>query len=77
MVEITVQDSGTGIPEEELPLIFDRFHRADPSRHAETSESGLGLAIVKALIEAHGGTVWAKSIPGEGTAIHFTLPIAA
>jgi two-component system, OmpR family, sensor histidine kinase BaeS len=67
-VELSVQDNGSGITPEELPLIFDRFHRADKSRHADEGESGLGLAIVKALVESQGGKVWAESDPGEGAA---------
>ncbi len=74
-VEITVQDTGSGIDPQEMPYIFDRFHRADKSRHTETGESGLGLAIVKALIEAHGGKVWAELPPDGGTAIRFELPV--
>jgi signal transduction histidine kinase len=73
-VVLTVEDNGEGIAEEELPHLFNRFHRADKSRHAEAGESGLGLAIVKALVEAHGGTVDAESVYGEGTAIHIHLP---
>lgn len=72
---LSVSDNGIGIAPEELPLIFDRFHRADPSRHTETSESGLGLAIVKALVEAHGGTTSAESVEGEGTSLHIHLPV--
>ncbi len=74
-LEIGVQDTGEGISAEELPYIFNRFHRADKSRHTETGESGLGLAIVKALVESHGGTVSADSTPGEGTMIHLLLPV--
>ena len=74
-MEICVQDTGSGIDPDELPLIFERFHRADKSRHEESGESGLGLAIVKALIESHGGTTSAESTPGQGTTIHIILPI--
>lgn len=74
-VELTVQDTGSGIPQEELGLIFNRFHRVDPSRHADSGESGLGLAIVKALVEAHGGQVWAESVLGQGTTMHISLPV--
>lgn len=76
-VEITVRDTGCGIEPQELPHIFNRFHRADKSRHARAGESGLGLPIVKALVEAHGGSVWAESEPEEGTVIHISLPINA
>ncbi|HVN54621.1 MAG TPA: ATP-binding protein [Anaerolineaceae bacterium] len=74
-VELDVQDTGSGIPAEELPYIFDRFHRADKSRHSENGESGLGLAIVKALVDSHGGQIWAESNPGQGTTIHLSFPI--
>jgi len=67
-VELNVQDNGSGIAPEELPLIFDRFHRADKSRHTDEGESGLGLAIVKALVESQGGKVWAESDSGKGAA---------
>jgi two-component system, OmpR family, sensor histidine kinase BaeS len=76
-VDITVKDTGAGISSEELPLIFDRFHRGDKSRNAETGQSGLGLSIVKALVEAHKGRVWAESTQGEGTAFHIEFPSAA
>lgn len=74
-VEIIVEDTGAGIAPEELPYIFDRFHRADKSRHAEQGESGLGLAIVKALVEAQGGQVRAESIFGKGTVIRLEFPV--
>lgn len=66
-VELCVKDTGSGISPEELPYIFDRFHRADKSRHSDEGESGLGLAIVKALVESQGGKVWAESEPGKGS----------
>ena len=74
-VEFIVRDSGEGIPLEEIPKIFERFYRADKSRHTEDGESGLGLAIVKAIVEAHEGRVWAVSVPSGGTAIHLELPV--
>ena len=74
-LQITVRDNGSGIAPDELPQIFDRFHRGDKSRHSENGESGLGLAIVKALVESQNGRVWAKSVAGEGTAIHIGLPL--
>jgi signal transduction histidine kinase len=75
-LEIRVQDTGEGIAAEELPHIFERFHRADKSRHSESGETGLGLAIVKALVELHGGEVSAESTPGQGSTIHLSFPVA-
>jgi signal transduction histidine kinase len=75
-VAFTVQDTGPGIAPEALPLVFDRFYRADPARTTETGESGLGLAIAKALVEAHGGTLSVTSTLGQGTAFRIELPPA-
>lgn len=75
-LEISVQDSGSGIDAAELPFIFDRFFRVDRSRSGSHGGSGLGLAIVKAIVTGHGGSVRAESKPGEGTRISFTLPVA-
>lgn len=72
-VKIQVEDNGKGIPEEDLPYIFDRFYRADSSRNSSTGGSGLGLAISKKVIEALGGKIWAESKEGVGTSICFTL----
>jgi signal transduction histidine kinase len=73
--ELTVADTGIGIPSEELPRIFDRFWR---SRHAGgTAGTGIGLAIVAGLVHAHNGTVDVDSTPGAGTAITVRLPLAA
>jgi two-component system OmpR family sensor kinase/two-component system sensor histidine kinase BaeS len=78
---VSVTDTGSGIPEQDLPYIFDRFYRADKSRNRASGGSGLGLAIAKYIIEAHRGTIWAESpvwkgdMPqGPGTRISFTLP---
>jgi two-component system sensor histidine kinase BaeS len=73
-VRISVEDTGSGIAPEDLPQIFQRFQRADKSRHAESGETGLGLAIVRALVEAQGGRVWAESAPQQGTTIHLEFP---
>ena len=72
--QITVQDQGPGIPAEELPHIFERFYRGDPSRTRATGGFGLGLAIAKALVEAYGGTITADSAPGQGTRMTVELP---
>jgi len=71
---LSIQDTGEGIPAEELPFIFERFHRGDKSRHSEKNQSGLGLAIVKAIVTAHKGSVSATSTPGSGTTITLSLP---
>ena len=76
-LDIRVQDTGEGIALEELAHIFERFHRADKSRHSESGETGLGLAIVKALVELHGGQVSAESTPGQGSTIHLWFPVAS
>ena len=73
-VEVGVRDTGSGIPAEHLPRIFERFYRVDPGRSREQGGTGLGLSIVKHLIEAHGGRVRAESTPGEGTTISALFP---
>ena len=73
-IVITVADTGSGIPAEHLPHVFDRFYKVDPSRAGQTSGSGLGLSIVKAIAERHGGTVTAVSNPGGGTVFTLKFP---
>lgn len=73
-VEVSVEDSGAGIPSSALPRIFERFYRADPGRDRVAGGTGLGLAIVWHLVQSMGGEVRAESRLGEGTAIRFTLP---
>ncbi len=74
---IEVRDTGSGIAPEDLPYIFDRFYRADPSRTRESGQgAGLGLAIAKAIVEAHGGSISATSNVGVGTTFTITLPTA-
>jgi signal transduction histidine kinase len=73
-VEFAVSDTGPGIPGEQLEQIFERFHRTDESRERDRGGSGLGLPIARALVEAHGGTIWAESRRGEGATIRFELP---
>jgi len=73
-IEFTVSDNGKGIPEKDLPFIFERFYRAEKSRQRQLGGAGLGLTIAKKLVEAHGGSIWAESKVGKGTQVHFTLP---
>ena len=75
-VSVTVADTGEGISSEDLPHVFDRLYRADPSRTRSTGGAGLGLTIAKQLIEAHGGTIRVESTEGEGSRFTLTLPLA-
>jgi len=69
---VTVRDRGPGIPEADLPHVFERFHRAVEAR--STPGSGLGLAIVEHIVTAHGGSVFAHNREGGGAEVGFTLP---
>jgi signal transduction histidine kinase len=75
-VEISVSDTGRGIPAEDLPNIFERFYRVDRSRARATGGTGLGLTIAKRLVEAHGGEIAVQSELGKGSRFSFTLPVA-
>jgi histidine kinase len=76
-VQVTVSDTGIGIPPEHLANIFTRFYRVDKSRsRAAGGGSGIGLTIAHLLVEAHGGKIWAESLgEGKGSRFKFTLPI--
>ena len=74
-IEVFVQDDGPGIPADALERVFERFYRVDKGRSQELGGTGLGLSIVKHIVQAHGGRVWAESIPGKGSTFYFTLPI--
>jgi signal transduction histidine kinase len=73
-VVIAVADSGPGIPPEQLKQIFERFARLDSGRNRDRGGVGLGLAIVRAIVEAHGGSVRARSTPGQGSVFEIVLP---
>ncbi|MBC3797301.1 sensor histidine kinase [Acetobacterium tundrae] len=72
--KITIKDTGIGIPEDELPFVFERFYRADKCRNRKTGGSGIGLAIVKSIVTAHGGSVEAESRLNEGSCFTVMLP---
>ncbi len=72
--EVSVTDNGPGIPQEDLPYIFERFYRADKSRNKLTGGSGIGLTICKSIVSAHGGSIYVQSNPGKGTKFTFTIP---
>jgi signal transduction histidine kinase len=73
---LRVEDDGPGIPEPDVPFIFDRFYTADKSRARDRSGTGLGLAIVRQIVEAHGGQVEADNVPGAGARFTVRLPRA-
>lgn len=76
-VVLQVQDTGSGVPADHLPFVFERFYRADQARDRDHGGSGIGLAIVKALVDAHGGTVAARSPgAGQGSVFEVRLPRA-
>jgi signal transduction histidine kinase len=75
-VQVSVEDTGEGLPADAARRIFDRFWRGDPSRSKASGGSGLGLAIARGLVEAQGGRIWAENRPSGGARISFTLPRA-
>jgi two-component system sensor histidine kinase BaeS len=78
-VQVTVNDSGPGVPGDELERIFDRFYRGEPSRRRDNrsaSGAGLGLAIARGLVQAHRGRIWAEPSPLGGVSVQIRLPLA-
>ena len=76
-IEISVEDTGIGIPDDALDRIFERFYRVDASRARAIGSTGLGLAIVRHLVQAMGGTIRVESQLGRGSRFRFTLPRAS
>jgi two-component system phosphate regulon sensor histidine kinase PhoR len=72
-VRFSVQDTGVGIPEDNLERIFERFYKVDRAR--SSGGTGLGLSIARHIVEAHGGKIWAESQEGRGSIFHFTVPV--
>ena len=71
---MSVSDRGVGIPEEDMPKLFERFSRLPNSGQAKTKGTGLGLYICKQLVEAQGGRISVESVPGLGSTFRFTVP---
>ncbi len=76
MVELAIEDSGIGIPAQDLPRLTERFFRVDKARSRELGGTGLGLAIVKHIVQAHGGSLAISSALGQGTTVRVFFPIA-
>jgi two-component system phosphate regulon sensor histidine kinase PhoR len=74
-IEIRVEDTGVGIPPEELPKIFDRFYRVKHPKTRRVTGTGLGLYIVKGIVEALQGTIDVESVPDQGTTFKIILPL--
>ncbi|MBZ0306838.1 MAG: PAS domain S-box protein [Anaerolineae bacterium] len=74
-VKISVSDEGVGIRPDKLERVFDRFYRVDDDLTRSTQGTGLGLYLARAVVEAHGGRIWAESEPGQGSTFSFTLPV--
>jgi len=76
-LEVSVADSGVGIPRESLVHVFDKFFRVESLQHRDIRGTGLGLAICRQIVEAHGGRIWAESAGlGQGARVTFSLPLA-
>lgn len=72
---VSVTNRGPGIPADEIAGLFERYARARAAKMSATKGLGLGLYIAKGLVEAHGGRIWAESVPGQTTTFHFTVPL--
>jgi PAS domain S-box-containing protein len=75
--ELRVRDTGTGIPAEELPRLFERFHRVQNARGRTHEGSGIGLALVQELVKLHGGSIAARSVLGQGTTFVLSVPLGS
>ncbi|MCK4828924.1 ATP-binding protein, partial [bacterium] len=75
-IKIDLADTGIGIPNKDLPRLFERFYRVDKARSRELGGTGLGLSIVKHIIQSHDGEVSVQSVEGQGSTFSFTIPKA-
>ena len=73
-VIVSVEDSGPGFNEEDIPRLFEQFYRGEQARTRATGGAGLGLSIAHGVVEAHGGRIWAENVPGGGARVSFELP---
>ena len=76
LVQIDITDTGIGIPQNDIPRIFERFYRVEKSRSRDLGGTGLGLSIVKHIVESHHGEVWVSSNVGQGSTFSVTIPQA-
>jgi len=74
-LEMSVQDTGIGIPRDQQEAVFDKFYQVGSTTKGVREGTGLGLAITKALVEEHGGRIWVESEPGRGSCFTFTIPL--
>ena len=74
MIQVTITDTGIGVPDEALSHIFEEFYRAENARATERDGTGLGLAFAKQVVEQHGGRIWVRNNPQGGSTFVFTLP---
>jgi signal transduction histidine kinase len=74
-VDLEVRDTGTGIPQHDLPLLFERFHRVEGARGRTYEGTGIGLSLVQELVKLHGGAIQVESVEGQSSAFTVSLPL--
>jgi signal transduction histidine kinase len=73
-LRVSVRDTGIGVPHEDVERIFESFQQGNSGMSGKYQGTGLGLSISRRLVEMHGGRIWVKSIPGQGSTFNFTIP---